>query len=479
MDQVHVIRHKVLVEGQTQRSVARELGVSRNTIAKYSQESEPKRVEPEPRPRPVVEQIAPRLDELLEAWSKRTTKKQRLTATLLHLQLISEGFEVGETTVRRYVREWKRRRQEAYIPLVHRPGDEGQVDFFEVTIEEAGTAHRVWMFVLHLPHSGRSFLRFYDSCDQVSFLDGHVRAFGFLGGVPSRLIYDNLTLAVLRRVGFERSLTGRFKALVSHYLFEPCFARPGEGHDKGSVESRGKGIRLAHMTPVPRGKDLEEISTAVLGSVEGRFQNRDPSKWEKESACLCELPSSPFDAREPRTVRVSRQAMITVKGAGYSVPSRWKGLLVEVRLGAMDLVVRSRGEEYRCQRVRPGQRRVLYMHYLDELSRKPQAVRQVAPELLDELSPSYRDLWTMLEERHGGLEAARLFAKLLSVVVDHGHEEVAEALEAALSQGRFDLLGLVVEPPMMENEVPEALRGYLVESADISDFDALLWEAQS
>ena len=241
MDQIHVIRHKVLVEGRSQRSVSRELGVSRNTVAKYVTQSEPKRVEASPRSRGVTDQIAPRLEELLEDWSKRTTRKQRLTGTLLHRQLITEGFKVSGTTVRRYFREWKRLRSETYIPLVHRPGDEGQVDFFEVTVEEEGIAHRVWMFVMHLPHSGRSFMKLYDSCDQVAFLDGHVEAFKFLGGFPSRLIYDNLTLAVRRRVGFKRVLTSRFAALVSHYLFEPCFARPGEGHDKGSVESRGKG----------------------------------------------------------------------------------------------------------------------------------------------------------------------------------------------------------------------------------------------
>jgi hypothetical protein len=354
------------------------------------------------------------------------------------------------------------------------------VDFFEVTVEEDGIPHRVWMFVMHLPYSGRSFMRLYDSCDQVAFLDGHVEAFEFLGGFPSRLVYDNLTLAVRRRVGFKRLLTSRFKALVSHYLFEPCFARPGEGHDKGSVESRGKGIRLAHMSPVPRGKDLDAISVNVQASIETRYwaSASKSERWQDESKALCSLPETAFDAREPITVRVSRQAMIEVKGSGYSVPSRWKKLLVEVRLGAKDLIIRHDTEEYRCQRLRPGQRRVLYSHYFEDLSRKPQAVRQVAPELLDELSPSYRRLWTMLEEHHGSLETARMFAKLLSVVVDHDHEDVAEALEAALSQGRFDLLGLVVDPPVFENEVPEGLRGYRVESAKAQDFDLLLQEAQ-
>ncbi|HVT19353.1 MAG TPA: hypothetical protein VHQ90_24630 [Thermoanaerobaculia bacterium] len=92
-------------------------------------------------------------------------------------------------------------------------------------------------------YSGRDFVWLYEACDQVSLLDGHVRAFAFLGWVPSRIVYDNLTAAVKRRTGLERGsgreLTERFAALVSHYLFEPCFTRYGEGHDKGGVEAQG------------------------------------------------------------------------------------------------------------------------------------------------------------------------------------------------------------------------------------------------
>jgi transposase len=99
-------------------------------------------------------------------------------------------------------------------------------------------------------YSGRGFAWLYERCDQVSFLDGHVRALSYFGGVPKRLVYDNLSSAVKRRVGVERELTERFRALVSHYLFEACFARPGEGHDTGGVEARGKAIRLKHLTSV-------------------------------------------------------------------------------------------------------------------------------------------------------------------------------------------------------------------------------------
>ena len=76
VEEVHVLRHKVLVEGQSRRRVAREMGISRNTVRRYLTLSEPVRIEREPRKRPVFEAVRPRLKELIEQWGERTTPKQ-------------------------------------------------------------------------------------------------------------------------------------------------------------------------------------------------------------------------------------------------------------------------------------------------------------------------------------------------------------------------------------------------------------------
>ena len=144
MDQVHVIRHKVLVEGQSIRAVARQMGISRNTVSKYLKVSESKRIVSQPKPSPVMETVAPRIEELLEHWRGRTTAKQRITGTRIHRQLVEEGYQVGITTVRDYLRERRRKRAEVFVPLVHRPGEEAQVDFFEVTVEEDGQMRKAW-----------------------------------------------------------------------------------------------------------------------------------------------------------------------------------------------------------------------------------------------------------------------------------------------------------------------------------------------
>ena len=101
------------------------------------------------------------------------------------------------------LREWRRERAEVYVPLVHRPGESAQVDFFEVTAEISGERCKAWLFLMRLMHSGRDCVWLYERQDQLAFLDGHVRAFAHFGGVPRRTVYDNLSAAV-RRVQFPR-----------------------------------------------------------------------------------------------------------------------------------------------------------------------------------------------------------------------------------------------------------------------------------
>jgi transposase len=477
MDQVHVIRHKVLVEEQSIRSVAKEMGVGRNTIKKYLELSEPVRVARQKKPSPVMEMIAPRVEEILAQWRDRTTAKQRITGTRVHRQLVEEGYEVGVTTVRNYLREKRRRQAEVFIPLVHRPGEEAQVDFFEVTIEEGGETRKAWKFVMRLMYSGRDFIRLYDRTDQLSFLDAHVRAFAYLGGVPNRVVYDNLTAAVKKIVGTERELTERFMALCSHYLFEPCFTRPGEGHDKGGVEARGRGIRLAHLTPIPRGETLSEISEVLLGEVERAFAGEQ--RFAEERRCLRELPERPFEARKVELVSVSRRSMVRIEGATYSVPSHWSSLRATAYVGVEDVKFVCCGQSETYPKERKGVEKIRYRHYLSELARKPQAVRQVAPELIRELGGPYERMWEMLLARYGAKETSRVLARILGAVADHGEKPVTEALEAALSRGRCDLFSLAKHledrrERITSVEVPEHLGEHTVESTKAADYDLLL-----
>lgn len=182
-----------------------------------------------------------RVQALLAASAQWTGGKQRLTATRLHGLLIAEGLQVGVTVIKAAMAEWKRQRREVFVPLTYRPGDLAEVDFFEVLVDIDGTRPKAWLFTMRLMYSGRDFTWIDERQDQISFLDGHVRAFAHFDGVPARVANDNLRAAVVRiLVGGGRTLTARFSAMASHYLLEACFCRPGEGHDKGASRVAGR-----------------------------------------------------------------------------------------------------------------------------------------------------------------------------------------------------------------------------------------------
>jgi transposase len=476
MDQVHVVRHKVLVEGQAVRRVAREMGIARNTVRKYLAQSEPVRVEKEPRARPVREKVVPRIEALLEESPRWTGGKQRLTAARLHTMLVVEGFEVGQTTVKAAVAEWKRRRREVFVPLVYPAGDLAEVDFFEVLVELTGTMVKAWMFVMRLMHSGRDFAWLYLRQDQPSFLDGHVRAFEHFGCVPQRIAYDNLKAAVAKiLVGSERQLASRFEALSSHYLFEPCFCRPRTGHDKGGVESRGKAIRWQHLVPIPRGDDLGTLRRALLARLDAEH---DPARFTAERTQAMPLPARPFDPRRTHTPSVSQRALVCIEGGVYSVPCEWARLDVTAHVGADDVDIVGPTGQVRHPRKRFGERSIDYRHYIRELARKPQAVRQVASELTRDLGPPFVAAWRSLVDAHGPKQAARVFAKVLAHVEHRGVEVVAATISSALERSEPLLLALApaATPPIMVDDhlLPVSLRDLPIEAGRASDYDALL-----
>ena len=171
-------------------------------------------------------------------------------------------------------------------------------------------------------------------------------------------------------------------------------------------------------------------------------------------------------------VGVSRQALVRVDGAQYSVPSHWSGSQATAYVGVADIVLEWREERIIVAKQARGSRTVKYKHYLDELAKKPQAVRQVAPELMAELGAPYEHLWRLLSTRYGELEAARVVAKLVGAIVEHGEQLVAETLSEALA---------AVPPaprqprtPPATVPVPAALQHYQVESTPAAAYNALL-----
>ena len=151
-------------------------------------------------------------------------------------------------------------------------------------------------------HSGRDFTMLCAQQDTTWFLAAHVAAFTQFAGLVAAVAYDNLSAAVAKvLIGAPRVVRPRFAAMIAHYALEARFCRPGEGHDKGGVESRGGHIRWQHLVPLPRGPSLAEISAALQSRVDTQHA-RDPARtaaWERERAAFRAAPQ-PFDGTPGR-----------------------------------------------------------------------------------------------------------------------------------------------------------------------------------
>lgn len=244
-------------------------------------------------------------------------------------------------------------------------------------------------------NSGRDFVMLCAQQDTPWFLAAHVAAFSHFGGVVAAVTYDNLTAAVGKvLVGAPRVPRPRFAALAAHYAFEPRFCRPGVGHDKGGVERRGGHIRWQHLVPLPQGGSLAETSTALQRRIDAQH-DRDASRadaWARERAALRALPL-PFDGRHVRAVssvttppRPSPAASTPSRADRADRPSTCSW-------GSTSSPSHSATRPYPIGALRLAIVVLTIAILLLPLSRKPQALRQVASELVAQFGDPWPALW--------------------------------------------------------------------------------------
>ena len=192
------VRRAVMVEGMSIREAARVFGLHRDTVRKMLAYSVPPGYQRQISPRrPKLEPYTGVIDQILEK-DHSVPKKQRHTAKRIFERLRDEyGFSGGYTTVKDYVRGHRRLSREMFVPLSHAPGH-AQCDFGEALVIIAGVQRKAHYFILDLPHSDGCFVKAYPAETTEAFLDGHVSAFAFLGGVPQSVLYDNTRLAVAK-----------------------------------------------------------------------------------------------------------------------------------------------------------------------------------------------------------------------------------------------------------------------------------------
>jgi transposase len=222
-------------EGLSIRGLAMRHGVHRRTVKQALLSPVP------PVKRAPVGRSAPKLGAyrvVIDGWleaDRVAPRKQRHTARRIHRRLVDEhGPDVAESTVRQYVRERKRAMgfavDEVFVPQVHPPGIEAEVDWGEALVVLGGVSVKVHLFVMRASFSGAAFCQASLVETQQAFLELHVQAFEWFGGVFPKIRFDNLKSAVKKVLkGRRRVESDRFVALRSHYLFASQFTTPGPG----------------------------------------------------------------------------------------------------------------------------------------------------------------------------------------------------------------------------------------------------------
>ena len=383
------------------------------------------------------------IDQLLEG-DKVAPKKQRHTAKRIFERLREEhGFRGGYTIVKDYVRERRRRLREMYVPLSHPPGH-AQCDFGQAKAVIGGVERKIHYFVLDLPHSDGCFVKAYPAETTEAFCDGHVSAFTFLGGVPRSILYDNTRLAVAKILGDgRRKRTRVFSELVSHYLFEDRFGRPGKGNDKGKVEGLVGYARRNFLVPIPSYRSFDELNAHLqekcLERMERRLSGHKETIGERMARdidALLPQPATPYEACDKHTTRVSSLSLVRYRTNDYSVPVAYGHRDVLVR-GYVDRVVISCGVEVIARHRRSYQRDDYVfnpIHYLPLLEQKTGALDQAAPLAGWELPEEFETLRRLLESRMGR-RGKREFVQVLRLMENFRKEEVHKAVRDALDLG--------------------------------------------
>jgi transposase len=340
------VRRFVFVEGHSRREAARVFGLSRETVLKMCRFSlPPGYTRTAPVSKPKLGALLAVIDAILEA-DRSAPAKQRHTAKRIFERLRDEhGFAGGYTVVKDYVRIGRARGRERFVPLSHPPGH-AQVDFGEAVGVIGGVRQKIHFFCMDLPQSDACFVKAYPCETTQAFLDGHVAGFGFFGGVPLSILYDNLKIAVAKICGDgKRERTRAFTELVSHYLFADRFGRPGKGNDKGKVEELVKYARANFLTPVPVAASFADLNAMLAercrvrqGDHAGRHAETIGERLAADGAVLRELPAVALEPCEKRPGRVSSTSLVRYRTNDYAVPTAY-GFRDVVVKGFVDQVV--------------------------------------------------------------------------------------------------------------------------------------------
>jgi len=430
------MRRLVLVERLPIETVARRFRVHHSTVRRSLADD----AQSEAAPLPSA------LDPFKGYLVRRVTELPELTALRLFEEIKARGYSRGLAQVRRYIAQVRSpRSRKAYLRIEVEPGEQAQVDWGLFGQFRIGTTQRpLSAFSMVLSWSRALYVDFSLDMRMETFLAMHRRALDYFGGVPKRILYDNLKSVVLHHVGSTVQFNPRFLHFAGHYLFEPVAAPVRYPEAKGRVEASIKYLRSSFFY----GRSFSSIDDVRAQAAAWRdatansrlhaaTRERPADRLLVERPRLRSLPERQFDSDWTEVCIVSKEARIKLDTNSYSVPPEYVGKTVQLRANEQRVRVLCDGVEIANHTRCWDRRRAIEdpAHIAKLLERKPGAVGIKKRDRIAMLSPACKLYLQEISRRRIDLEGE--VKKLLRLVALYGEPEVASAIERALLQHTF------------------------------------------
>jgi transposase len=325
------IKHLHTHQGLNASQIARELTLDPRTVAYWLTQEHFRPRKPSQRSSK-LDPFKPEIGRLLDRYP--------YSAAQVFQRLREHGFDGGYSLVKAYVRTVRPSRQPAFLTLAFAPGECAQVDWGAFGAVPVGqTSRRLSFFVMVLCYSRMLYVEFTVSQTMEHFLACHQHALEFFGGVPQKVMVDNLKSAVLQRVlGEGPVFNPKYLDFATHNGFTIAPCNVGKGNEKGRVENGVgyvkknflAGLELpdfSALNPAAR----QWLDTVANVRLHGETRATPTALWHKERPSLRPLPLHPFDIATISQVRASRQFRITLETNRYSVPAHYAGQVLTLK----------------------------------------------------------------------------------------------------------------------------------------------------
>lgn len=472
-------------DGYSERRIARDLGINRETVRRYlaeyrkareklsdASEAEevlieeivkiPKYDSSNRGNKKFTNEISQEVDRLLQANEEKRSRglhKQVMKKIdiLEHLQEL--GYDIGYTTVCNQISKKLVSRKEAFIRQVYNPGDVCEFDWGEVKLEIGGKWQTLYMAVFTPALSNYRYAILFHRQDTAAFLQAHVLFFEHVGGVFHTMVYDNMRVAIRKFVGpSEKEPTEALLKLSTYYQFHFRFCNVASGNEKGHVERSVEFVRRKAFSNHDRFPTLEAANARLSGTcnrLNTRFNRDNQGKrsidlLEVEKKQLAPAPPS-FDCGQMEQCKVDKYSVITYATNRYSVPDHLVGKMVDVKVYPEELHCYHENRKV-CRHERQYTRQGWYInldHYLYTLKRKPGALSgsQALASAPDKVKHIFSEYFA---------DTPKDFVELLIFLQDHdyGFDKAIEAINRLKQISAHDIsLDKIKALCMQKNDV--------------------------